>query len=339
VPLAGQKYPPYRLLTFRLRRVSNSRIEFSQGRDPLAKPLPPLDLLIGFEAAARQLSFSKAADEVCVTQSAISRQVKKLEAFIGEPLFERHHRALQLTEKGRILYDVASQTLVTLARAVEDLRVDKYRRSVKISTTTSFASLWLVPRLANFRDAHPDIAVYLEADNRVVDLKQGSVDLAIRYCTPDQVKFMDATCLSTETIFPVCSPELLRRSGRCINRVEDLQHHALLHLSDAQQAWPWLQWSHWLSQIGSTAPVADIGLRFSHYDQLVHAATMGHGIALGSSPLVDHLLAEGMLVAPLAQRAQSPRAFFICQGTRPNSAVSALVTWLSLTAGASHGRT
>lgn len=299
----------------------------------MARSLPPLDLLIGFEAAARQLSFSKAADEVFVTQSAISRQVKKLEEFVGVALFERRHRSLELTEEGRMLFQVASETLARLSQAVESLRDEPSNRSIKISTTTSFASLWLVPRLARFREQHPDIAIYIEADNRIVDLKQGVVDLAIRYCAADQINPDIDICLSTEEVFPVCSPSLLRRSGRTINRIEDLRHHTLLHLSDTQNAWPWLQWPQWLAGAGAPGPVPDIGLRFSHLDQMIHAATMGHGIALGTSPLVNYLLEEGALVEPLSPRLVSPRSFYICQGPRSDRAVSSLVDWLMTAVG------
>ncbi|MEB0078082.1 LysR substrate-binding domain-containing protein [Pseudomonas sp. CCI3.2] len=129
-------------------------------------------------------------------------------------------------------------------------------------------------------------------------------------------------------LFPVSSPTLLRISGRTFNRIEDLRHHTLLHLSDTQNAWPWLQWSEWLKEAGAPGPLADIGLRFSHFDQMIHAATMGHGIALGSSPLVDYLLKEGALVAPLVKRLVSPRSFYICRGPRSDDAVSSLVDWL-----------
>jgi LysR family transcriptional regulator, glycine cleavage system transcriptional activator len=294
----------------------------------MARPLPPLDLLIGFEAAARQLSFSKAGEEVFVTQSAISRQVKKLEEYLGLVLFERRHRALELTEQGRVLFEVVTESLARLSDTVESLRKEPTLRGVKVSTTTSFASLWLVPHLARFRALHPDIALHIEADNRVVDLKQGIVDLTIRYCTPDQVAQDDTICLSGEEIFPVCSPALLRRGGRTLSQVDDLRHHTLLHLNDPQNAWPWLQWSHWLEGVGAEMPVGDVGIRFSHLDQIIQAATMGHGVALGSSPLVDHLLEEGSLVAPLAQKLRSPRSFFLCQGARHDAPVKAFTQWL-----------
>ncbi|SEI43368.1 LysR substrate-binding domain-containing protein [Pseudomonas sp. NFR16] len=294
----------------------------------MRRPLPPLDLLIGFEAAARQLSFSKAGDEVFVTQSAISRQVKKLEDFLGIALFERRHRSLELTQAGRELFDVVNVTLAQLTQTVDGLRKDPAQLSVKISTTTSFASLWLVPRLAHFRDMHPEIAIHLEADNRIIDLKQGVADLAIRYCAPDQIDPTTDVRLAVEKVFPVCSPSLLRREGRALECIQDLSRHTLLHLSDSQNAWPWLQWGHWLTACHAVAPVHQVGLRFSHFDQMMNAATMGHGVALGSSPLVNHLLETGSLVAPLGIGVESPRAFYICRGPGHNEAVEVFIQWL-----------
>lgn len=297
----------------------------------MARRLPSLDLLIGFEAAARQLSFSKAGEEVFVTQSAISRQVKKLEEYLGQVLFERRHRGLELTEQGRVLYEVVNESLTRLSDTVESLRKAHVPRGVKVSTTTSFASLWLVPRLARLRAQCPDLDMHIEADNRLVDPKQGTVDLVIRYCSRDQGNQSDLTLLCEEEIFPVCSPALLRRGGRTLNQVDDLRHHTLLHLGDPHNAWPWLQWSNWVAANGASMPAGDIGIRFSHFDQLVQAAAMGHGVALGSSPLVDHLLEEGMLVAPLGLKVRSPRAFYLGVGLRQDNAVLAFTQWLQNT--------
>jgi DNA-binding transcriptional LysR family regulator len=208
----------------------------------MARPLPPLDLLVGFESAARQCSFSKAGEEIFVTQSAVSRQVKKLEEFLGLALFERRHRALELTEQGRVLYEVVGDSLGRLSDIVEILRKETTYRRLKVSTTTSFASLWLVPRLAQFQAFCPEVSLHIDADNRLVDLKQGMVDMAIRYCTPDAVSAESAILLSGEEVFPVCSPALLRRDGRKLASIDDLRHHTLLHLNDPQNAWPWLQW-------------------------------------------------------------------------------------------------
>jgi len=285
-------------------------------------------LLVGFESAARQCSFSKAGEEIFVTQSAVSRQVKKLEEFLGLPLFERRHRALELTEQGRVLYEVVGDSLGRLSDIVEILRKETTYRRLKVSTTTSFASLWLVPRLAQFQAHCPEISLHIDADNRIVDLKQGMVDMSIRYCTPDAVSEDSAVLLAGEEVFPVCSPALLRRDGRKLACIDDLRHHTLLHLNDPQNAWPWLQWNHWFEKMGVDVPLNDIGFRFSHFDQIIQAATMGHGVALGSSPLVDFFLAKGTLVAPLKEKLISPRSFFACHGPKRDASIQIFVDWL-----------
>ncbi|WP_029554003.1 LysR substrate-binding domain-containing protein [Verminephrobacter aporrectodeae] len=292
----------------------------------MSRPLPPLDLLVGFEAAARLLSFSKAGDEVFVTQSAISRQVKKLEEYLGLALFERQHRSLVLTESGRVLFEVSGEALARLSTTVESLRRGQSEQGVRISTTSSFAALWLVPHLSRFKAQYPDVALHVSADNRVRDLSHGGADLAVRYCAPEQAMSVEHVLLSGEDVFPVCSPALLRR--RSLARIEDLGQHSLLHLEDTQNAWPWLQWTHWIRAAGGNAQALDAGLRWSHFDQLVQAAAMGHGVALGRAPLVNHLLHEGLLVAPLSQRVPSPRSFFLRYGARRDAAVDAVATWL-----------
>jgi LysR family transcriptional regulator, glycine cleavage system transcriptional activator len=296
----------------------------------MSRPLPPLDLLIGFESAARQLSFSKAGEEIYLTQSAISRQVRKLEDYLGLVLFERRHRALELTENGRVLFEAVSESLSRLSDVVASLRKDTAEGAIKVSTTTSFAALWLVPRLTRFRAQCPEIALNIDADNRMVDLKQGVVDIAIRYCTADLVSPDTDICLSSEEIFPVCSPALLSRNGRKLTCVEDLQHHTLLRLGDPQNSWPWLQWPYWLEQVGGQLPLNDIGFRFSQLDQMIQAAVMGHGVALGSSPLVNLLIEEGLLVAPLSEKIVSPRSYYLCYGPRRNTSIQAFVDWLRL---------
>lgn len=297
----------------------------------MVKRLPPLDLLICFEAAARLLSFSKAGEEVFLTQSAVSRQVKKLEQYLNIVLFERQHRALELTDQGRVLYRAVSHILDQLATTVDTLRHDETKRDLKISMTTSFASLWLVSKLERFRVQHPDITLHIEADNRLVGFSQGVVDLAIRYTNKDLPRDDSIIHLCDERLVPVCSPALLRRHGCELNSVADLVNYTLLHLSDPQNQWPWLQWPNWLESVGGSHLAGQVDLRFSHYDQMIQAAVLGHGVALGSSPLVDPLLEEGVLAAPFKEKVLSPRAFFLCLGPRRDATVNAFVSWIKET--------
>jgi LysR family transcriptional regulator, glycine cleavage system transcriptional activator len=297
----------------------------------MTRNLPNLALLIGFEAAARHLSFSKAGDEVCLTQSAVGRQVKKLEEYVGLSLFERKTRSLELTEQGRILFEVVSESLARLSDTIESLRHRPSACGLKVATTTSFASMWLIPRLARFRALCPEVLLHIEADNRVVNVEPGAADLAISYRDEDLALGSAEVLLSREVLFPVCSPALLRRLGSQLDVAQDLRHHILLHLADPDHEWPWLQWPDWLSSVGVDASGIDTGLRFSHLDQVLQSAVMGHGVALGSSPLVDHWLESGVLVAPLPQRVRSPRVFVLRLGERRDEAVNSLVAWLQST--------
>src|SRR3954470_3013690 len=151
------------------------------------KDLPSLDLLNGFEAAARNLSFTKAGAELFVTQSAISRQIKALEEQLGVPLFRRRHREILLTEAGQTLYKAVGEALRTLRDAASKLS-GRASGMLTVTTTISFASLWLVPRLAEFRRQHPEIDVRIAATNDVIDLDRDGIDVAIRYCLPEAAR-------------------------------------------------------------------------------------------------------------------------------------------------------
>ena len=143
--------------------------------------LPALDLLVGFESAARHLSFTRAGEELFLTQSAVSRQIKELEDQLGVSLFHRRHRALQLTEAGQQFYAAAAQVLTTMRTATSRLKAQSGKRPLAVTTTASFAALWLIPRLAGFRRTHPEVDVRITADTRVQDLERDGLDLAIRH--------------------------------------------------------------------------------------------------------------------------------------------------------------
>ncbi len=189
--------------------------------------LPSLDLLRGFEAAARNLSFTKAAAELFVTQSAVSRQVKTIEDQLGVSLFTRSHRALRLTEAGHELYCATAQALRQLADAAARIRERGAGRALTVTATIGFTSLWLIPRLTDFRRKHPAIDIRIAADNRMVDLERERIEVAIRYC-PAKAAPEGAVKLFGEVVLPVCSPRLLTRTTP-LATPEDLRHHVLLH--------------------------------------------------------------------------------------------------------------
>ena len=263
-----------------------------------------LDLLRGFEAAARLLSFTSAAAELHLTQSAVSRQVQQLEEQLGVKLFERRTRALILTEAGERYYREVSKALALVRDATSAVRA-KTEPIVRVTTTASFASLWLVPRLAQFQTEHGDISVHVVADNTVRDLEHHGLDAAIRYCSQDAAG-ADAICLFGEQVAPVASPALLK--GKRIRTPEDLLQLPLLDIDDPNSTTIWLSWKVWCEAMKLERPRARRGLTFSHYDQIMQAAMAGQGVALGRFPLIDPFVADRRLVMPLKDKRFAMRA-------------------------------
>lgn len=291
--------------------------------------LPSLDLLKGFEAAARHLSFTRAAEELFLTQSALSRQMQTLEEQLGLPLFERRHRQLLLTEAGQMLQATAKAVLDELIQSVAAIRRDQAAQPLTVSTNQPFASLWLIPRLSRFRERHPGMDVYISADNRIVDLERERIDLAVRYCSEPMAP-PGSPRLFGERLVPVCSPGLAADRSRPLKRPEDLARHILLHIDDERGRFTWLNWSVWLAAIGIHQLTPAGSLRFNHFDQVIQAALDGQGVALGRVPLIDQLLRERKLVAPFRNRYMTTRAYYIVRAehaaARPEA--QAFVDWL-----------
>ncbi len=290
--------------------------------------LPSLDFLRGFEAAGRRLSFTLAAQELFITQSALSRQVKALEDALGVALFERRHRALALTSAGASFHQTVSDKLRDLAAAADAVRTTERERGLTVSTTVSFAALWLIPRLPAFRAAHPATDVYVSADDRLADLARGDVDVAVRYLSDAGAPRL-AVKLFGERLLPVVSPRLVTRDPP-LRRPEDLARHVLLHLDDPSGTMPWLNWPAWLAANGQPGLKPAGSVKFSLYDQVIQATVAGQGVALGRIPLIAEFLHDGRLVAPFPKRYDSPRGYFAITAshaaTRPEAA--AFVAWL-----------
>jgi DNA-binding transcriptional LysR family regulator len=257
-----------------------------------------LDLLRGFEAAARLLSFTAAASELFLTQSAVSRQVQQLEEQLGVKLFERRTRALVLTDAGDRYFRDVSKALNALREATAAVRAQT-APVVRVTTTLTFASLWLVPRLAAFQKAHADISVHVVADNVVRDLERNSIDVALRYCS-EEMAGPGAQRLFGEEVAPVAAPSLLK--GLRIRDPEELLRLPLIELEDPNGTALWLSWRVWCEAMGVTRPRTSRQLTFSHYDQVVQAAVAGQGVALGRFPLLDPFLEERRLTMPLKGR-------------------------------------
>ncbi|MDQ6684000.1 MAG: LysR substrate-binding domain-containing protein [Pseudomonadota bacterium] len=294
--------------------------------------LPPLELLVAFDAAARHLSFTLAADEVALTQSAVSRQIQNLEESLGVALFRRLHRALALTDAGRQLHAATAEALGRLDRTTRDLKQVGRARNVVVTTTPGFAGLWLIPRLAGFVAAHPGVDVRISAGNSVADLERDGVDVAVRYRAIDSVE-PPGTVLFGETVSPVCSPRLTRLARRPLRTPPDLRGHTLLRMEPDHG--PQLHdWDLWLHALGLSELRPQAVLHFSSYDQLVSAAVAGQGVALGRLPLIDRLLASRQLVLPFADAVVSPRAYSLIVGAsaRSRPEVAAFAAWLEATA-------
>lgn len=249
--------------------------------------LPPLDPLRGFVAAARHLSFTRAAEELFLTQSAISRQVQALEDALGVRLFVRGVRTLALTAEGARLARAAQGWLDDYAALADALRA-RGPRPVTVTATIGISALWLVPRLSRFQARYPDIDVRVAASNRVFDLEREGVDLAVRYCA-DRDAPAGAEHLFGESVVPVASPVLAARPLDAAT----LPDTVLLDFDDPR--YPWLRWSDWLAAMGLEHVRPRAVLVFNHYDQLIQAAVAGQGIAIGRAQLLDQLLADGRL--------------------------------------------
>lgn len=273
------------------------------------RSLPSLDPLKGFDAAARHLSFTKAAAELFLTQSAISRQIQTLEEQLGVKLFRREVRRLTLTPEGEVLQRATAEILARLADVCTSLRAAQRRPRVTLSASVGIASLWLVPRLSAFQEIEPDLDVLISADNRMVDLERENIDLALRYVSPEAAP-PDATLLFDEVVFPVASPTLAATLPAEL-RAGDLAKVTLLAFESGYNT-PWLSWEPWLIGLGLSNANPKAVLRFNQYDQMIRAAEDGRGIALGRGPLVAQSIAEGRL-RPLNDFRQriAARAYFL----------------------------
>lgn len=251
----------------------------------------PLTALRTFEAAARHGSFTRAAEELHVTQGAVSRQVQSLEDRIGVILFERNGRTLALSREGRLLAGAATDALERLGEAVS--RLTGLDGTVTLSMLPSLAACWMAPRMRDFAAAHPDIDLRLSASRHLVDFQREGIDCAIRYGLGGWTD-VEAELLATEEIFPVCSPEYAARLG--LHSPADLKRTTLLH-NDVPDGW-----RDWFATAGFTDCFTDKGVYLDEDGALLRAAAEGEGMALGRSILVAADLAQGRLVAPFEVR-------------------------------------
>lgn len=290
--------------------------------------LPPLDLLLAFESAARHLSFTRAAAERFVTQSAVSRQIRALEDDLGVALFARQHRALVLTPAGEKLLLACQSMLAQMRRTVSALRAPTKREVLALSTTPSFASLWLIPRLRSFTQDNPGVDVRLDASYDVRDLAADGFDLAVRYQRADA---RDGERLFSESMLPVCAPALMRAKQPPLKSPSDLHAHTLLQIEGMPGSGMPMEWQSWLQSNGLPDLEPRSVLTFSSYNEVIAAALEGQGVALGRRPLIDALLRQRRLVAPFGDAKQTAKAYFVITdpASRARPAVRAFEAWLS----------
>ena len=288
----------------------------------MARRLPPLNGLRAFEAAARHLSFTRAAEELNVTQAAVSHQVKALEARLGIALFRRLNRALRLTEAGQAYLPAVRDAFDAIAEATGRLEAHRSGGVLTVTTLDSFAAKWLVPRLGRFRAGHPDLDVRISTSDGMVDFARDDIDLGVRY-GGGQYPGLHTVRLMTEDIFPVCSPALLD-GDRPLASPADLRHHTLLH-DDMRE-----DWRMWLLAAGVGGVDPTRGSAFSHSHLVVQAAVDCQGVALGRGALVAEDLAAGRLVRPFDISLPAKFAYYIVcpEATAEQPKIVAFRDWL-----------
>jgi LysR family glycine cleavage system transcriptional activator len=269
----------------------------------MAQQLPPLTTLRSFEASARLLSFSKAADELHVTHGAVSRAVRHLEDHLGVKLFKRSVRAVNLTPAGAAYAASVRDVLDRLASATAVIMDQQKLGVLNISTLDSFAAKWLIPRLFRFRQAHGDIDVRLATSEKLADFVNDGIDIAIRYGS-GRYPGVKAELLMQEDVFPVCSP-LLLKGTRSLKTAADLTHHTLIH-DDFK-----IDWAMWLKSAGVEGIDPHRGPRFASSDHAVQAAIQGEGVVLGRSALVADDLQAGRLVKPFSVSLPADLAYYV----------------------------
>lgn len=251
--------------------------------------LSSLDLIRGFVAVGRRMSVTLAAQDLFLTQSAVSRQVHALEDYLGVKLFTRGHRSLALTPEGERLFRSADSAIQQLQDVVGEIRTKGTLKPVTVSTSVGFAGLWLLPRLGKLQRLHAGIDVRVSANDRIADLRNDGIDLAIRY-TSAALAPSGSQQLFAETIVPVASPALGVQSLRTVRTLSKL---TLLEFDDPR--YPWIQWRPWLEAKAWTHHKPRAFLHFNQYDLVIQAALAGQGVALGRLELIRPLLSEGRL--------------------------------------------
>ena len=294
----------------------------------LPRHAPPLTALRSFEAAARRLSFAEAAHELFVTPAAVSHQIKRLEAHLGVPLFERHNRSVELTETGAKLAATLHTLFAELSDALTQV-TDPSELRIRVSALPSLAAKWLVPRLHRFESRRPTLKVRIDTSDHLVNFAYEPIDIALRYGIGHYAG-LHVERLMAANAFPVCSPRLLGNDHPPLKKATDLRRHTLLHDESSDRSKGVPNWTTWLKAAGATHVDSQRGPVFGSIHLAIEAALAGHGVAMGVAPLVEHDLNNGRLVRPFELELPNAFAFWIvCQRKRATDPIiRKFIIWL-----------
>ena len=291
--------------------------------------LPPLNALRAFEAAARHMSFNAAADELYVTPSAISHQIKSLEQYLELALFHRNRRRVELTAAGEKYLPTIQQALDEIDSATRRLMANPNEAAVTLSVAPAFLTRWLMPRLSSFQERYPDVELRMSASNAAIDFHQSDIDMAVRFGRGDWGE-VEAHFLMGMSVVPVCSPTLLKRCA--LETPEDMRNQTLIHVSTRME-----EWRTWLRAVGVDASGFGKDLRFSSTSLATGAAMEGLGIALADRQLVDKELERGELVIPFDISLDTQSAFYLVypqERALMNYGMKAFCDWILAEVGA-----
>ena len=312
----------------------------------MQRKLPPLNALRAFEAAARHMSFTDAAEELCVTQGAISRQIKSLEQRLGLFLFKRMTRRLELTEEGEVLFPSTRHAFDDIERAFQNILGRGDATVLTVSALPTFAMNWLTPRLPDFNEHYPDIEVQLMMTIRAVNFARDNIDVAIRVGNPGEPKSdskaprigltmtedwngVISMRLLSDQLVPVAAPAVLKR-GKKIASPDELHNYTLLHVGSRAHAWP-----DWLEALGANATDLHAGPVFGHFIQSLLAAKKGQGIALIPHVLVEQEIKNGELVIAYQSDVRSDGDYYLLYRSKHESLpkIKAFREWIKLACG------
>ncbi|MFU1476182.1 LysR substrate-binding domain-containing protein [Roseovarius sp. C7] len=291
-------------------------------------PLPTLAQLHTFEAVSRRMSFTGAADELCVTQSAVSRQIKALEMDLGIALFRRRHRAIELTRDGRLLFEAVTRGFDEIAHCVGHLRAATEAPQITVAASVAFSYYWLMPRLERFAERCPEVDLRVLAADQQVDPGKGDADVAVLFGMGDW-EGIETQRLFGEKVYPVCSPDYARAHPELL-RPSDILDQTLLHLDGGGTLWGAVDWRVWLARQGVTGQPVRRGIRLNSYPMVLQGAEAGRGVALGWSYITDEMLASGRLVCPVAKPLETQNSYYIGASDRrkQDPAVAAFIQWI-----------